>query len=258
MKISTTLTLAVVFAIVFSSVVHADFLTGNVAQNTWSTLTTPDGAHSVYVTPMRVTNNTTEQNDFLLFCGDFFTSTTAAYGSAAGQEYNAFAMSSSAIDFYSDIQKSRIDDLFGHSYASAFDLDGNILDSVYAQAIQLSIWSILHEETDNYDILDGSFRLTSNYNMDVVNATNHLLSAVIGDLDWSALGMDSFVDYDLTVYVAEGGKSVSQTLISVTGSPNREEPEGGSGAATPEPTTMLIMGLGLAGLGIASARRRKR
>jgi hypothetical protein len=256
MKISTTLTLAAVLTVIFSSFAHADFLSGNVAQNTWSTLTTPDGAHSVYVTPMRVTNNTTEQKDFLLFCGDFFTSTTAAYGSAAGQEYNAFAMSSSAIDFYSDTQKSRIDDLFGHSYASAFDLDGNILNSVYAQAIQLSIWSILHEETDNYNILDGSFRLTSNYSMDVVNATNSLLGAVIGDIDWSTLGMDAFVDYDLTVYVAEGGKTVSQTLISVTGSPNREPVEGSN--ATPEPTTMLIMGLGLAGLGLARARRMKK
>jgi hypothetical protein len=150
---------------------RADYLTGGVAMTTWSTLQSDHGVQSVYVTPMRVQNHTTDQN-FLLFCGDFYTSTSAAYSSAAGQSYNSYAMSSSSIDFYSDMQKSRINDLFGHAYSSAFDLSGNILNSTYAQAIQLSIWSILHEGTDNYNILDGSFRLVSNYNDTVVNATN--------------------------------------------------------------------------------------
>jgi hypothetical protein len=176
-----------------------------------------------------------------------------AYGSAEGQAYNPYALASSTIDFYSDTQKSQINDLFGHSYASAFDLSGNILNGVYAQAIQLSIWSILHEETGNYNILDGSFRLASNYSMDVVNATNSLLSAVVGTISWEDLGMNDFVDYDLTVYLAEGGKHVSQTLISVTGSPNREEAH-----AVPEPGTMIIIGLGIAGLGALEARRRRK
>jgi len=251
MKISAAFTLVAAFAVFFPSVVRADFLRGNVAQNTWSTLAASEGTHSVYVTPMRVENLTTGQSDFLLFCGDFYTPTTAAYGSSAGQEYNAFSLSSSSIDFYTDVQKGRINDLFGHSYASAFDLDGNILNSVYAQAIQLAIWSILHEETDNYDILGGSFRLESNYTAEVRDATNSLLDAVLGTVDWNTIGMGNFFDYDLTVYVAEGGKHVSQTLISVTGSPNREP-----SAATPEPTTIVLVTLGLAGLGGLAARRR--
>ena len=253
MRTSTIFTSVVAFAVVFSSVARADFLTGNVAMTTWSSISGSGIQENVYVTPMRVTNNTTDQKDFLLFCGDFFTSTTSAYGSAAGQEYNAVAMASSTIDFYTDLQKSQINDLFGHAYATAFNLDGNILNTTYAQAIQLSIWSILHEETGNYDILDGSFRLTANYNTAVVEATNALLGAVIGNVDWSEIGMDEFVDYDLTVYVAEGGKTVSQTLISVTGSPNREE----ATAVVPEPATMLIIGLGLAGLGFARRSRKQ-
>ena len=241
MKKAIVFAVSVVFAMMFSIVARADLLTGHVAMTTWSTITNGSAVNSVYVAPMYVTNHTTEQADFLLFCGDFTVSTSTAFNNGAGQEYNAFSLDSPSVSFYSDVQKSRINDLFGYVYSSAFDLDGNILNGTYAQAIQLSIWSILHEETDNYDILDGSFRLTGNYTIDVVNVTNLLLSAVLGDISWSSIGMDEFIDYGLTVYVADGGTNVSQTFISVTG----------PSSLTPEPATLLIFGLGLAGLGLA-------
>ena len=233
-----------------SSVAQADFLTGGVAMTTSAYIDFGGQVGHYYVTPMRVTNITTEQKDFLLFCGDYTTTTSSAFSSSKGQEYNAFALMSPSVDLYTDIQKSRINDLFGHAYANAFDLDGNILNAAYAQAIQLAIWTILHEETDNYNILEGSFHLTGSYNTEVANVTNKLLDAVFGATDWSGIG--EFFDYDLTVYIAEGGKSISQTLISVTGSPNREEYAG----AVPEPATILMLGMGLAGLGLA--RRMKK
>jgi hypothetical protein len=81
------------------------------------------------------------------------------------------------------------------------------------------------------------------------------LNAVLGNADWYSMGMGDFTDYDLSVYVAEGGKQNSQTLISVTASYNREDPPP---TATPEPTTMLVVGLGLAGLGLARRSMRNK
>jgi uncharacterized protein YbaR (Trm112 family) len=235
------------------NVAHADMLSGKITMSTWSQLTVDGSKHNVYVTPMTVTNLTTGQDPFLLFCGDFLTSTTAAYSSATGEEYNSFALASDSIDFYQDRQKAQLDALFGHAYATAFDLDGNVLNTTNAQAIQLAIWSIIHEESGNYDILDGSFKLTAYYDQNVVEATNRLLQAVLGEVKWEDIGMEQYMDYDLTVYVAAGGHDVSQTLISVTGSVNREP----FTAATPEPATFIIFALGVGGSYLIGRRHRK-
>ncbi|MDR1963090.1 MAG: PEP-CTERM sorting domain-containing protein, partial [Planctomycetaceae bacterium] len=48
-------------------------------------------------------------------------------------------------------------------------------------------------------------------------------------------GYGTVTNHELTVYVAEGGQSVSQTFISVVGHP----------ALVPEPATMLIFGIGI-------------
>ena len=239
---------AVLFVVFSAVAAHADLLTGKSVLTTSGSIVHDGVSRSVYVSPMSVTNHTTGQDPFLLFCGDYTTATTKAF-QTTGHEYNAYAMGSSSVPFYSDQQKEYVNALFGHAYSTAFDPVGTITNTVYASAIQLAIWSILHE-TENYDILSGNFHVASSFNANIVQATNNLLNAVLGNVTWGSLGMADFVDYDLTVYVAEGGKNISQTFISVTGSPNREP------AVVPEPATLVMFGLGL--IGLAAARRQRK
>ena len=218
-------------------------LTGESPIKQSATIYNGGASNSVYVSPFHLDNQTTGQYKFLAFCGDFNTSVPSTFATQA-VEYNAVAFSDIG-ELYTANQKNLINDLFGYAYGSAFGSDGSIINSVNAQAFQLALWSILYE-TEDYDIMKGSFHLGTNYNSDVVNTTNSWLDAVTGNVSWSDIGLETFTKYDLTVYMPAGGVNASQVLISVVGPP-----------VVPEPATMLVVGLGLAGIGLTRRWKQK-
>ena len=231
--------------ILSTSSVKGDMLRGDVVLNSTATIWNNGVSQGTYVTPMKVGNLTTDQT-LLAFCGDFTVSTTPAFNSPTGEAYGANSLFSPTLTLYSDLQKSLINDLFSYTYASTFDLDGNVINSVYAQALQLSIWEILMESESSWSILSGSFYATG-LASGVAATTNDWLDVLSGASTWESLGFTTAIDYDLTVYVAEGGVNASQTLISITGPPT---------TATPEPATMLIFAIG-AVAAVPYLRRKK-
>lgn len=214
-----------------------------------------------YADSIQAVNDTTNQQ-LRMFCVDYFTQTSAQFADpASGQAYNAVSLNSPSMTLYSDLQKSVLNSLFSHVYGTVFDANGGVIDSFAVYGYQLAVWEIIHETSGVFAINSGSFGISSAatypnpnvlsgalvdttfYNQ-ITALTNSWLSAATGATAWDAKYATA-TDYDLTVYVAEGGTNISQTFLSTKGP-----------ATTPEPASMLIFGLGIAVLPIARRFRR--
>lgn len=250
-KLSLLILSVVLFAAVPQSS-QADLYYGDIMLSGTVSLKFQNKVSSVYLTPMEVTNIDTGAT-FVAYCGDFLTSTSGSFSNpSVGQEYGAHSLNSPSLQIYSTWQKEMIGDLFGYAHAVGFNEDGSIKNSLQAQAIQLVVWEILTESItgepvrDMFSLQAGDFGFNGTGNANLTNLTNQYFDALFGVLDWeSDLGL-SFIDYDMTVYVAEPGNHASQTLISVT-----------NAAATPEPSSMLIFGVALGALPLVRRRFKK-
>ncbi|MGL4594116.1 MAG: hypothetical protein ACRCUY_05245 [Thermoguttaceae bacterium] len=217
-----------------------------------------DTSGAINVSPWQMTDESTG-NLFTAFC---IAPNVNFVGGTTYQTANLMD-----VNFLSATQMTMITQLVGYTYSSAFD--GNkLLNKNLASSLQATLWEIVSERdlptsatevytAVNNPIGNGSFSLLAPLSQTVQTGANNMLEALYNDVignnqlanlrTWDRLGYD-WNDYDINVYYTGEDRSISQTLISVSA-------KGQGGAATPEPATLLICGLG-ACVGFPLMRRR--
>ncbi|GHT30812.1 hypothetical protein FACS1894214_1360 [Planctomycetales bacterium] len=200
--------------------------------------------------------NKDDNSIFNVMCSDLNTFTSPEFAdSNAGQSYNRVALNDST--FHSANQKQQLQSLYDHVYWKAFDQDYGVIDPAYAAMFQLAVWEIMNDSSDTLSLRNGDLYITDFYNTNadrtgwgthmstaqqeqLLAMSDAWFNAIIND-SWDLIGYSENKS-NLTVWVAEGGTDSSQTFIGV--------------APTPEPATMLIFGLGMAGFAAGKLRNR--
>jgi len=158
------------------------------------------------------------------------------------------------------LQKTQIQSLFDHVYAQAFRDDYSVNNAFYASLFQFALWEITNEIQGNLSLRDGDLRLGNvaplgadgKYVYDpalrelALDTLDSWFFAILND-SWDTIGYAE-QKVNLTMYIAEGGTHVSQTFIGAEY----------SSSSTPEPATIAVVGLGLAGLALIRRTRRRK